>query len=46
MVDPFDGGISVKNRPRLHQAAKFCRSCFVVNEDGANASGTGAVLVG
>jgi hypothetical protein len=31
MVDPlFDGGISEK--PQLHQAAKFCRSGFVVNE--------------
>jgi hypothetical protein len=46
MVDPFDGGIFVKTGPRLRQAAKFCRSGFVVNEDGAIASGTGAVLIG
>jgi len=46
MVDPFDRGISVKTGPRLHEAAKFRRSGFVVNGDGRTACGTKVVLIG
>jgi hypothetical protein len=45
MVDPFDGGISGKPG-RNRQAAKFCRSVFIVNEDSRTVRGTGSVLIG